>query len=141
MQFTGLNIYAVVLAAVVGFMFGWLWYGVLFPKQWQAAAGKSEADMKAEGPNAMPFVIAFVAQIIMAWVLAGIIGHLGPAQVNLTGSLYTAALVWLGFIATTLAVNHTFQGADRMLTLIDGGHWLGVLLLQGAIIGLFGFMS
>ena len=51
MQFTGLNIYAVVLAAVVGFMFGWLWYGVLFPKQWQAAAGKSEADMKAEGPN------------------------------------------------------------------------------------------
>jgi hypothetical protein len=141
MQVTGLNIYAVVLAAVVGFMFGWLWYGVLFPKQWQAATGKSEADAKAEGASAMPLVIAFVAQVIMAWVLAGIIGHLGPAQITLANALSAAALVWLGFIATTLAVNHTFQGADRMLTLIDGGHWLGVLLLQAAIIGLFGFSS
>ena len=138
MQFTGLNVYAVVLAAVVGFMFGWLWYGVLFSKQWQAAVGKTEADMKAEGPSAMPFVIAFVAQLIMAWVLAGIIGHIEPAHVSLKGSLITAALVWLGFVATTLAVNHTFQGADRTLTLIDGGHWLGVLLLQGAVVGWLG---
>jgi hypothetical protein len=141
MQFPGLNVYAIVLAAVVGFMFGWLWYGVLFSKQWQAAVGKTEAELKAEGPNAMPFVIAFVAQLIMAWVLAGVIGHIEPAHVSLKGSLITAALVWLGFVATTLAVNHTFQGADRTLTLIDGGHWLGVLLLQGAVIGLFGFMS
>jgi hypothetical protein len=141
MQFPGFNVYGIVLAAVVGFMFGWLWHGVLFSKQWQAAVGKSEAELKAEGPNAMPFVIAFVAQLIMAWVLAGIIGHIEPAHVSLKGSLITAALVWLGFVATTLAVNHTFQGANRMLTLIDGGHWLGVLLLQGVVIGLFGFMS
>ena len=30
MQFAGLNLFAIVLAAVVSFMFGWLWYGVLF---------------------------------------------------------------------------------------------------------------
>jgi hypothetical protein len=46
--------------------------------------------------------------------------------------------VWLGFVATTLVVNNTFQGAKRSLTYIDSGHWLGVLLLQGAIIGLLG---
>ena len=27
---------------------------------------------------------------------------------------------------------------DTRLTLIDGGHWLGVLLIQGAVIGAFG---
>ncbi len=27
---------------------------------------------------------------------------------------------------------------DNIVTVIDGGHWLGVLLLQGAIIGLMG---
>jgi hypothetical protein len=39
---------------------------------------------------------------------------------------------------TSLVVNHAFQGVRRTLTLIDGGHWLGVLLIQGAIIGWFG---
>jgi hypothetical protein len=35
-------------------------------------------------------------------------------------------------------VNHAFQGAKTTLTLIDGGHWLGVLLLQGTILGAWG---
>jgi hypothetical protein len=46
--------------------------------------------------------------------------------------------MWLGFVATTLAVNNAFRGATGSLTLIDGGHWLGVLLLQGAVIGWLG---
>lgn len=137
MEFAGLSYYAIVLAAIVSFMFGWLWYGVLFPKQWMAAVGKTEEDVK-DGPSPVPFVIAFFAQLVMACVLAGIIGHLGSGQVTLKNAVISAALVWLGFVITTLTVNHTFQGAKRALTLIDGGHWLGVLLLQGAVIGLLG---
>jgi hypothetical protein len=138
MEFSGLNYFAVVLAAIVSFLFGWLWYGVLFSKSWMAAVGKTEADIKAQGASPVPFVIAFVAQFVMAWVLAGVIGHLGPGEVTLKNGLITAALIWIGFVITTLAVNHAFQGARRSLTLIDGGHWLGVLLLQGGIIGLLG---
>jgi hypothetical protein len=37
-----------------------------------------------------------------------------------------------------MAVNHGFQGAKRALTVIDGIHWLAVLLVQGLVIGLFG---
>ena len=72
----------------------------------------------------------------MAWVLAGVIGHLGTGAITLRSGVIAGALMWLGFVATTLAVNHTFQGAKPILTLLDGGHWLGVLLLQGAVIGL-----
>ena len=39
---------------------------------------------------------------------------------------------------TAIAVNHSFQMRLGTLTLIDGGHWLGVLLIQGALIGLVG---
>ena len=46
--------------------------------------------------------------------------------------------MWLGFVITTMAVNNAFRGAKPALTLIDGGHWLGVLLLQGAVIGWLG---
>jgi hypothetical protein len=34
-----------------------------------------------------------------------------------------------------MAVNNGFAGRDARLLLIDGGHWLIVLLLMGAIIG------
>jgi Protein of unknown function (DUF1761) len=139
MHFAGLSLFAIVLAAVVSFMFGWLWYGILFPKQWMAAAGKTEADLKAQGgPTPTPFVISFVALLIMAWVLAGVIGHLGAGAITLRSGVIAGALMWLGFVATTLAVNHTFQGAKPILTLLDGGHWLGVLVLQGAVIGWLG---
>lgn len=139
MDFAGIDYFAIVVAAVVSFMFGWLWYGVLFPKAWMAALGKTEDEIKGEGGQSpMPFVIAFVAQLIMAWVLAGVIGHLGAGEVTFWNGVISGALVWFGFVITTLTVNHTFQDASRNLTLIDGGHWLGVLVLQGAVIGLIG---
>ena len=36
-----------------------------------------------------------------------------------------------------IAVNNAFSGRKFMLTVIDGGYWLGVLLITGAILGAF----
>ena len=74
----------------------------------------------------------------MAFVLAGVIGHLGQGNVTLWNGIVSGAFVWLGFVITTLATNHGFQGQKLTLTAIDGGHWLGVLAIQGAVIGLMG---
>ena len=74
----------------------------------------------------------------MAWVLAGTLGHLGPGQVTLKNGIISALFVWVGFVATTVAVNNAFGGRKPMLTVIDGIHWLGVLVIQGAIIGAMG---
>ena len=68
--------------------------------------------------------------------LAGIMGHLG--QISIRGGVISGFLVWLGFVITTMGVNHAFSGAPTKLTLIDGGYWLAVLLIQGAVIGAFG---
>jgi hypothetical protein len=137
MQFAGLNYWAVVVAAIASFVFGAVWYGAL-GKVWMGALGKTEAEIKASGPQPVLFITAFVALLVMSWVLAGIIGHLGPGQVTLRNGVISGAFIWFGFVATTLIVNHGFQGARRMLTAIDGGHWLGVLLIQGAVIGVMG---
>ena len=138
MAFAGVNYLAIALAAAIAFVFGGVWYGIL-SKPWMAAVGKTEQDIKASGtPMAVLFVVTFIAQLVMAWVLAGVIGHLGVGQVTLRNGLITGALAWLGFVATTLVVNHGFQGAKPALTVIDGGHWLGVLLIQGAVIGWMG---
>lgn len=136
MNFAGVNYLAVVVAAVASFVFGSVYYMAL-GKSWMAALGKTEADMKAN-MSPVPFIVAAVAQLVMAFMLAGVIGHLGQGMVTAKNGLIAGFFVWLGFVATTLAVNHGFQGARRSLTLIDGGHWLGVLLIQGLVLGLMG---
>ncbi len=138
MTFAGVNYLSLVMAAAGSFLFGGVWYGAL-ARPWLAALGKSDAELKAAtAPMSVLFAITIVAQLVMAWVLAGILGHLGPGQVTLRTGLITAALCWLGFVATTLVINHGYQGSRPVLTLIDAGHWLGVLLIQGAIIGWLG---
>ena len=136
MAFAGLNNWAILAAAVASFLFGGVWYG-MFSKQWVAAAGKTEAELMQAG-MLVPMLITGLCLLVMAWVLAGIMGHLGRGQITLRNGLISGAFCWLGFVATTLAVNHAYQGSKRALTLIDGGHWLGVLLIQGAVIGLIG---
>lgn len=132
MEFAGINYLAVVLAAAVGFGVGGLWYWALGPI-WLAAQGKTSADIT---PRPGPFIVAAVAQLLMAYILAGTIGHLGA--VTLVNGVVTAALIWLGFVATTISVNHGFQGRSVSLTLVDAGHWLAVMVLMGAVIGLIG---
>ena len=77
----------------------------------------------------------------MAWVLAGLIGHLGPGQVTIKNGIVSGAFIWFGFVMTTMLVNNSFGRRDRRLLLIDGGHWLMVLVVIGAIIGAFGVVD
>lgn len=136
MTFAGINYLAVVIAAVASFVFGSVFYMAL-ARPWRMALGKSEADIKA-AMSPVTFIVAAVAQLVMAFMLAGIIGHLGEGMATAGNGMIAGFFIWLGFVVTTLAVNHGFQGARRALTLIDGGHWLGVLLIQGLVIGLMG---
>lgn len=138
--FAGLNPWAFPLAAAASFIFGGIWYGLL-SKQWMAAANLSRESIEAKGgPTAKPFVVTFVAQTFMAWMLAGVMLHMVKSGIpaTATNGMITAAFLWAGFVMTSLIVNHQFQMQKGVLTLIDGAHWLGVLLIQGAIIGVWG---
>lgn len=137
MAFAGGGHLAVLLGAVASWLFGALWYGLL-GQAWMRALGKTKADLVGPSgrPSPMPFVIAFVAELLMAWTLAGLLFHMGP--VTMRRALITAALIWLGFVLTTMLVNNTYARANPRLTAIDGGHWLGVLLVQALVIGALG---
>ncbi|MEJ8574867.1 DUF1761 domain-containing protein [Microbaculum marinum] len=132
MVFAGINYLAVVIAAVVGLAAGAIWYRA-FGTVWMAALGRTRADVT---PKPGPYVVAGIAQLLMAYMLAGVLGHLG--EVNVQNGIVGAAFIWLGFVATSIAVNDSFQGARVTLTLIDAGHWLVVLTLMGAVLGAFG---
>lgn len=134
MTFAGMNYWAVIAAAVAGFLFGGAYYGLL-SRQWLAASEQTMEEVSKTG-MAVPLLISAVSLLVMAWVLAGIIGHMG--QVTVRTGLISGVLCWVGFVVTTIATNHAYQGARRSLTLIDAAHWLGVLIVQGAVIGWIG---
>ena len=93
MVFAGLNYLAILLAALAAFGWGAIYYMTL-SKQWLAAVGISKEQMQA-GASASPFVISFVALIVMSWVLAGTVGHLGPGQVTLKNGIISGLFLWL----------------------------------------------
>lgn len=139
MAFAGINYLAVVMAAVAAFLFGGVWYGLL-SSQWTAASGVAwEAQEAKTGfAAARPYIVSFVAELVMAGMLAGLMAHYATSGITLRMGLVTGAVVWAGFVLPSLIVNHAFQGAPRTLTWIDGGHWLGVLAIEGAILGWMG---
>jgi hypothetical protein len=85
-----------------------------------------------------PFIISFVTELIMALVFALVVGAMTGGEPTLVAGLVFGFVLWLGFVATTLTANHRYENFGWDLTLIDGGHWLGVLLIIGAVTGWFG---
>jgi hypothetical protein len=135
MTFSGVNYLAIVIAAIVAWLAGAGWYMAL-GRRWMAALGwtPERAQAARSEPGAYwPFVYTFVAELVMAWTLAGLLGHIGP--LSLRNGVISAALCWLGLVMTTMLTNNSFARRDWRLLWIDGGHWLLVLLLMGAIIG------
>jgi len=130
---------AVLAAAIAGWLVGAVWYGVL-GKQWMAALGAHAPGLNdPSGKRRIPIgpmVLSFFALLLMAYLLSGIILHVGAPSLRI--GVISGALVWLGFTIPAITVNNAFQRQKPMLTIIDGLHWLLVLVAQGAVIGLLG---
>jgi hypothetical protein len=140
MTFAGISYLAVAIAAVVAWLASAAWYMSL-GKTYMAALGKTPEQVAADRnkPGAfLPFIYAFVANLVIAWMLGGVLGHLGSGQVTLKNGVIAGAFVWFGFILTTMVVNFSFSGRDKRLLLIDLGNWLIVLVVMGAVIGAMG---
>ena len=138
--FSTVNYLAILIAAAVAWLASAAWYMSL-SGLYTAALRKTPEQMAEDRkkPGAfLPYVYALVANVIIAWMLAGLLAHLGAGQVTLRNGVISAAFLWFGFVLTTMTVNYSFSGRDKRLLLIDLGNWLIVLLVIGAVIGAMG---
>ena len=140
-QLQNLHAVPIVVSAIAAWIFGAIYYGILC-RMWIEAQGKTIAQDKAENAGrstaakAAPFVLSFIAELIMASALSGIMFHVGIYTVR--AGAFSGFMCWLGFVLTTVAVNNAYTFRKVRLTAIDTGHWLGVLVIMGAIQGWFG---
>ncbi|WP_421953010.1 DUF1761 domain-containing protein [Pelagibacterium sp.] len=137
MDYLNVNWLAVLLAMIASMALGAAWYMTL-SKQWVAATGKTtEQIMAGSGGQATPFIWGAAMQLVMAYFLAlftpAIMG-----EVTIASAITVGIHVWAGFMLTSMILNHRYQGSPWSLAVIDGGYLLGVMIVQGVVIGLLG---
>lgn len=135
MDFSGINIWELLVAALSTFAVGFLWYGkAFFGKTWQRLAGLSDEDIKG-GNMVLIFGLTFVLNFIIAAFLSiftEIVMMLGSSAIY--GGLF-AALLCLGFVVTTFGINYLFARRPLKLFLIDAGFMTVCFFVMGLIIG------
>ncbi len=129
LEFGGFNWWAILVATVVAFVLGGLWYGPIFGKAWLAAIGKTEDDIQ---PSPAPFIISFFTALLTTIVLAALIRSLGID--TLGGGLLLGAITGVGFIATAMASDSAFCGWGMPLFLIQSGYRVLYTILMGGIL-------
>ena len=149
MHMPPVNWLAVLVAGIVIFVLGGLWYSpVLFAKKWTALQGRTEEQMRAQAASAnMPlmYASAFITGLIIAWVLALILAHIArdPAMAEPGGGISAAhgAIIgftcWLGFAATTSYATALFSGKPKQLWLIDSMYNLVSFVIAGIILAVW----
>ena len=133
LDFSDLNWVAILVASVVAFLLGGLWYGPLFGKAWLRALGKTEADIE---PSPTPFIVSFFTALLTAIVLAALLRSLGIDSIS--GGLLLGLLTGVGFIATAMASDSAFCGWGVPLFLIQAGYRVTYSILIGGLLAAWG---
>jgi Protein of unknown function (DUF1761) len=126
------NYPAVFVSAIVYWVLGAVWFGVLFGHQWMAFEQITEEQARSMNP-ALPYIISFVLDLLIAFVLA---------QLCLWRSAHTAArgaalgvLVWIGFLGPVTYTTYMYEMRPKGLFAINEFYPLVGLCLMGAILG------
>lgn len=129
-----INYGAVLVAAALSMVIGFVWYGKpLFAKVWMKEVGLKEKDL-AEGPG-VGYALTMAGALIEAYVLAHFIDY-ALANTFMEG-LVTGLWVWIGFIAYAIGVNYIFARRSFKLWKIDAGYFLVLVLAQGALLAVW----
>ncbi|HUY70590.1 MAG TPA: DUF1761 domain-containing protein [Candidatus Baltobacteraceae bacterium] len=127
----GINYVAVVVAAVVAFVIGMVWFSPkLFGNDWAKDMSKTSKP-KPKGGMMMGMVGAIISVLLTALVLEVLLGSLGIT--SMTSALELGFMVWLGFFFSMQLVRASFGGSKKMFTIMSA-HDIIIVLVMSAIL-------
>src|SRR5438309_11760153 len=134
----GINLFAVIAAAVASFVLGGPWYSnAMFKKAWMREAGANAAALepgsKMQKHPGYVFGISFVFALIAAFVFALWLGPNPPLAYALQRGLLAGA----GLVATSFGINYLFSARSMVLWAIDAGYHVVQFVLFGLVLGLW----
>ena len=125
---------ATLVATVLGFVLGALWYGPLFGRRWMAAVGMTREQIRTDFNPVKTYAATFGLGLVACYVF-GV--YLGPDP-GRAFSIVAGAAVGVCWIATALATNYLFEGKPAVLIAINGGYHAVRFMLIGLVFALLG---
>ncbi len=114
------NAVPILLAALAGAILGALWLRLF-----------TGGDLR---PSGRLLAMAFVAEAWFAAILAGAL-ILAPSRAGVwTMAIGSAVVIWIGFVVPVLVVTLGAGRVPARQVLLACAHWLGVMLIQVAVL-------
>lgn len=119
-----------VLAGTAAFFaVGAVWYGVLFAKLWQRAAGLTNTQLQT-GKLAVILPLTFAFEMLVAMVLWHLLARTDPPAFVV---MMMATGFALGVMIPAVGINYLFLRKPLALFLIDAGHLLVGMAAMGGV--------
>ena len=127
------NFLAILVAALIQFFLGAVWYSLLFAKPWMALTGhkKSETGGMPKGAVAS-MAVSFLCGLVLSFILAHIVMWSGASSLH--GGLFIGFVCWLGFVAAPLLSETMYERRSYKLFFINAGFWLVGMLISGVVL-------
>ncbi len=127
------SLWPVLAGAAAFFVVGAIWYGAIFGKAWQSAAGLSDEDVQT-GNMAVIFGLTFVFEVLIAMVLWHLLARTDPEPHVV---MMMAIGFALGVMGPAIGINYLYQRKPLRLFLIDIGHFTVGMAAMGGVFVLF----
>ena len=124
-----LNWLAILVAALVAFPIGYLWYGPLFGKPWMGLTGITE-DKARQANMGLTYGSALVLNLIIATSLAMFIGG-----GDWTFGFFAGFMSGFTFVAMAFGVTYLFESRPFKLWAINAGYQTLTFTVMGVILG------
>lgn len=130
------NWLAFVIALVATQVLGFLWYSdMLFSKAWIKAMGKTAKQLAASADNTV-YAYSVIGAAIMILVLVNVLRWAGITET--VPAIGVALMLWLGFVATSSAMNTAFEARGWKLWAIDNGYHVVNAVMVSVILTMMG---
>jgi len=125
-----INWVMVLVSAVLQWILGLLWFGLIFRKSWRKFVGYAEGE---KAKNAVAgLIVAFISCLLLSFVMAHVDMWAGPKV--FTAGFKLGVVCWVGFIAPPLVTQHIFEGRRANLFAINAAYWLLAMALAGGLL-------
>jgi predicted permease len=119
------------VSAVIHFLLGGVWFTV-FAAPWLEGVGKTEEQLMQQWAAWVPYVVAFVANLGIAYVLARVIS---TGEQSVAAGVRWGATLGIGVALAAMVTESMFEARPLAYMLIAAGYPVVGMMLMGAILG------
>jgi hypothetical protein len=123
------NHFAVWVAAIVYFLFGYLWYGLLFTSLWTSLMGGAMAPA-----SPALYIESFVLGLVLSYATAVALSR-RPEDLTVSQGVSFALFMGIALYATQTLNTVLYSHTPLMLWLINTGYVVVGFAIIGAIVG------